>query len=210
MTTRILLTSKVNSDGCLYMRSAKSITVRRGFTIAEVLLVVLVIGLVASAGTGMYVGTFKSMKVRKAVQDFLLTAQYARIMAMERQTPYRMELDLANQGFWLTTLEWDDDTEQVGLEIVRDVFCKPVQFDGDVTFEGAEIVPSEWEIETESEDQQTIVFSPNGTAQSAVVQIGNGHTHYAISISAATGRAKAYFGTTENVEVTTTDLEVEE
>lgn len=183
---------------------------RCGFTIAEVLLVVLVIGLIASAGTGMYVGTFKSMKLRKAVQDFLLTAQYARIMAMERQTPYRLELDVANRGFWLTTLQWDEDSEQVGLQIVRDVFCKPVQLDGDVTFEDVEIVPSEWDIESESEEQQTIVFSPNGTAQSAVVQIGNGRTSYAISISAATGKAKAYFGTTENVEVMTTDLDIEQ
>ena len=183
---------------------------RYGFTIPEVLLVVLVIGLITSAGTGLYVGTFKSMKVKKAVQDFLLTAQYARIMAMERQTPYRMELDLANHGFWLTTLQWDEDSEQVGLQIVRDVFCKPVQFEGDVVFEDVGIVPDAWEIESDNQDQQTIIFSPNGTAQSAVVQIGNGTTHYAISISAATGRAKAYFGTTENVEVMTTDLDVEE
>jgi Tfp pilus assembly protein FimT len=181
-----------------------------GFTIAEVLLVVLVIGLVASAGTGMYVGTFKSMKVRKAVQDFLMTAQYARIMAMERQTPYRLELDSANQGFWLTTLQWDEDTEQVGLQMVRDVFCKPVQLDGDVRFEEIEIVPGEWDTEPESEGQQTIVFSPNGTAQSAVVQIGDGKTRYAISLSAATGRAKAYFGSSDNVKVTTIDLDVEE
>lgn len=183
---------------------------RYGFTIPEVLLVVLVIGLIASAGTGMYVGTFKGMRVRRAVQDFLLTAQYARIMAMERQTPYRLELDLANRGFWLTTLQWDEESEQVSLQIVRDVFCKPVQMEGDVLFEAVEIVPGAWEVESENEEQQTIVFSPNGTAQSAVIQIGNGQTHYAISISAATGRAKSYFGTTENVETTTTDLDVEE
>ena len=171
---------------------------------------VLVIGLIASAGTGMYVGTFKGMRVRKAVQDFLLTAQYARIMAMERQTPYRLELDLANMGFWLTSLQWDEESEQVSLQVVRDVFCKPVQMEGDVLFEAVEIVPSVWEVESENEEQQTIVFSPNGTAQSAVVQIGNGQTHYAISISAATGRAKSYFGTAENVETTTTDLDVEQ
>jgi len=192
------------------MRNARDIIRRRGFTIAELLLVVLVIGLITSAGTGLYMGTFKSMKVRKAVQDFLLTAQYARIMALEEQTPYRLELDMANQGFWLTTLQWDEDSEQMGLQIVRDVYCKPVQFDADVTFEAVEIVPGEWETESESEQQQTIIFSPNGTAQSAVVQIGNGRTRYAISISAATGKAKAYFGTSENVVATTIDLDVEQ
>jgi prepilin-type N-terminal cleavage/methylation domain-containing protein len=182
---------------------------RQGFTIPEVLLVVLVIGLITSAGTGLYVGTFRGMKVRRAVQNFLLTAQYARIMAMERQTPYRMELDLANQGFLLTTLQFDDDSGQVGLQTVRDVFCKPVQMEGDVKFEAVEIVPGTWEVESTSAEQQTIVFSPDGTAQTAVVQIGDEKTHYAISISAATGRAKVYFGTTENIKTTTVDLDAE-
>ncbi len=45
--------------------------------------------------------------------------------------------------------------------------------------------------------------------KTAVVQIGNGKTHYTISISAATGRAKMYYGTTENVKVTSTDLDQE-
>ena len=192
------------------MRNTNATTRRKGFTIPEVLLVVAIIGLMASAGTGIYIGTFKSLKVKRAAQDFLLTAQYARIMAMERQTPYRLELDTANQGFGLTTLQWDEDSEQVRLQIVRDVYCKPVQFEGDVVFEGVEIVPGEWDIESESEEQQTIVFSPNGTAQSAVVQIGDGETRYAISISAATGKAKAYFGSADNVRVTSTDLEAEE
>lgn len=192
------------------MRNAKDILRRRGFTLAEVLLVVLVIGLITSAGTGLYMGSFKGMKVRKAAQEFLLTAQYARIMALEKQTPYRLELDLAKHGFWLTTLKWDEDSEQMGLEVVRDVYCKPVQFDEDVTFESIEIVPGEWDIDSENEQQQTIIFSPNGTAQTAVVQIGNGKTHYAISISAATGKVKSYFGTTEKVVATSIDLEVEQ
>ena len=182
---------------------------KQGFTIPEVLLVVLLIGLITSAGTGLYVGTFKGMKVRKAVQDFILTAQYARIMAMERQTPYRMELDLANKQFFLTTLRYDEESGQVGLETVRDVYCKPVQMEGDVTFEVVEIVPGTWEVESTGEDQKTIVFSPNGTAQLAVVQIGDGTTHYAISISAATGRAKVQFGTAENIQTTTVDLDAE-
>ncbi|MEJ2704320.1 MAG: GspH/FimT family pseudopilin [Sedimentisphaerales bacterium] len=182
---------------------------RRGFTIPEILLVVLVIGLIASAGTGLYVGTFRGMKVRRAAQDFFLTAEYARIMAMERQTPYRLEMDLANRGFSLTTLRWDENTDQVGLETVKDVFCKPVQLDGDVTFEVVEVVPGAWEVESTAAEQQTIVFSPDGTAQSAVVQIGDGKTHYTISIGAATGIAKVQFGTAENIKVTTIDLDAQ-
>ena len=184
-------------------------TKRQGFTISEVLLVVVIIGLISGTGAGLYVGTFRKLQVERAAYDFLLTAKYARLMAIEQQKQYKMELDLATKGFYLTTVLLDENGEPAGLEMVKNFYCKPVQFEGEVQFETVEVVPNGWETESASEELKTIVFSPNGTSQSAVVQIGNGNTHYAISISAATGRAKMYFGTIEKVKVGTTDLDAE-
>ena len=48
---------------------------------------------------------------------------------------------------------------------------------------------------------------PDGTAQSAVVQIGDGRNHYAASIAAGTGRVKVYEGTAEAVEAVSIDLD---
>jgi Tfp pilus assembly protein FimT len=173
------------------------------------LLVVVIIGLITSAGAGLYVGTFRKMQVEKAAYDFFLTAKYARLMAVEKQNQYKMVLDLANKGFYLTTVLWDEESGQAQQGIVKDYYCKPVQFQGDVVFEAVEIVPSGWNTESAGEEQKTITFSPNGTAQSSVIQIGDGKTHYSISISPATGRAKMFFGTAENVKVGTTDLDEE-
>lgn len=181
---------------------------RRGFTIPELLLVVLIISLLTGAGTGLYFGSFRSVQVRKAALDFMLTAQYARIMAMERQTQYTMELDLVNQTYMLTTLRWDEASQEAALEVVKDLYCKPAQLEGDVKFEAVEVMPGVWETES-SESVQTIAFSPNGTAQAAVVQIGDGRMHYSISISAATGRARMIYGTADNVKATTTDLDAQ-
>ncbi|MHC4206666.1 MAG: prepilin-type N-terminal cleavage/methylation domain-containing protein [Planctomycetota bacterium] len=181
----------------------------KGFTVSELLMVVVIIGLITGAGAGLYVGTFKKMQVEKAAQDFFLTAKYARLMAVEEQNHYKMELDLANNSFYLTTVLVDEESGQAQQEIVRNMYCKPVEFQGEVVFEAVEIAPSGWETQSVSEEQQTIVFSPNGTAQSSVVQIGDGQTHYSISISPATGRAKIFFGTAENVTFGTTDLEAE-
>lgn len=182
---------------------------RWGFTIPELLLVVLVIGLITSAGTGLYVGTFRSMQVKKAALDFLLTARYARIMALERQTQCTLELDMVNQAFLVTTLRWDQASQEMTLETVRDLYCKPVQFEGEVQFEAADVAPGAWQTEEPIEETKTITFNANGTAQEAVVQIGNGKTQYTISIDAPTGRARMYFGPAENVKVTTTDLDLE-
>ncbi len=172
-------------------------------------MVVVIIGLVSGVGAGLYVGTFRKMQVEKAAYDFFLTAKYARLIAVEKQSQYKMELDLANRGFYLTTVLWDEESGQAQQEIVKNYYCKPVQFQGDVVFESVDVVPNGWETQSVSEEQQTITFSPNGTAQSSVVQIGDGYTHYTISVSPATGRAKMYFGTAENVKVGTTDLDAE-
>jgi Tfp pilus assembly protein FimT len=172
-------------------------------------MVVVIIGLITGAGAGLYVGTFRKMQVEKAAYDFFLTAKYARLMAVEKQSQYKMELDRASNGFYLSTVLWDEESGQTQQEIVKNFYCKPVEFQGDVVFESVDIAPSGWETQSASEELQTIAFSPNGTAQSSVVQIGDGNTHYTISISPATGRAKMNFGTTENVKVFTTDLDAE-
>lgn len=172
-------------------------------------MVVVIIGLITGAGAGLYVGTFKKMQVEKAAYDFFLTAKYARLMAVERQSHYKMELDQASRTFQLTTVVWDEENGQAQQEIVKNMYCKPVQFQGEVVFESVNIAPSAWETQSLDEEQQVIIFSPNGTAQASVVQIGDGTTHYTISISPATGRAKMSFGTAENVTVGTTDLEAE-
>jgi hypothetical protein len=149
------------------------------------------------------------MQVEKAAYDFFLTAKYARLMAVEKQSQYKMELDLANRGFYLSTVLWDEESGQAQQEIVKNFYCKPVEFQGDVVFESVNIAPSGWETQSAGEELQTIAFSPNGTAQSSVVQIGDGYTHYSISISPATGRVKMFSGTVENVKVSTTDLDAE-
>jgi prepilin-type N-terminal cleavage/methylation domain-containing protein len=181
---------------------------RYGFTLIELLVVVAIIAVAGSAGIGLYAGTFRRLQVEKVARNFLLTAKYGRIMAIEKQRQYEIQLGGENGGFCLATLEWNEATEQVEQSVVKDYYCKPVQFEGFIRFEDIQIMPTGAE-ETEDEEKQAIVFSPDGTAQTAVIQIGDGRTHYTISISAATGKAKIHFGELENAEIGTIDLDAE-
>ncbi len=179
---------------------------RSGFTLIELLVVIIIIALITSVGGGFYIGTYKRMLVEKAARDFFLAAKYARIMAIERQKPYRIEMDATNGGFYLATDQLNQETEQTEQTIVRDRYSRPVEFDDAVKFENIQITP----IGSESSDEQTaIVFLPNGTAQSAVIQIGDGKNHYTVNIYAATGKATVQQGTAQETKITTVDLDQE-
>ena len=181
-----------------------------GFTLVEVLVVVIIIGLLGGLGGGLYVGSYKRLLVEKAARDFLLTAKYARVMAIEKQRQYKIVLDPVNNGFHLETTQLDEEEGQTEKIIVRDSFCKPVQFEGETQFEDVKITPIGSETESEyDEEGQSIVFSANGTAQTAAIQIGNGKTHYTITILSATGKAKVHEDIAENVEIGVRDRDLE-
>lgn len=183
---------------------------QHGFTIAEILLVLFIIVLIGTVGGGICVGTYKRMLAEKAARDFAYAAKYARITAIERQSPCRMLLNPEKNAFALLVYQLDQETGRTEQVPMRDLyFKKPVEFGGDVKFEGIKITPVGAEQITQDEQPETIVFSPNGTASSAIVQIGDGKNHYTVSICAATGRAKMYTGTADKAVSTSTDLDAQ-
>ncbi len=182
----------------------------RGFTLTEILLVVTIIAMLGGLGGGYCVGAYQKLLVEKAARQFLLMARYARIMAIEQQKPYELQIDPNNQGFLLATAQADPETGESQKVPVRDYFCKPVRFEGDVKFEDVRL---EMYLDASSDEmgsEQKIVFLPNGSAESAVVQIGNGKHHYSIAVVAATGKASLYPGLTTDVKTASIDLDVQE
>jgi hypothetical protein len=178
----------------------------------ELLLVVVIVALLAGVGGGIYMGTYKSMLVKKSARDFVFAAKYARMTAVERQSPCMIELDTEKNQFALTIYAFDEETRRTEHVPFRDFFFKrPVQLAGGVEFEDIQITPIGMVEVTEAEEDEvrTISFLPDGTAQSVVVQIGNGKNHYTASICAATGRTKMHVGIAEEVITRTIDLDEE-
>ena len=180
-----------------------------GFTLTELLLVISIIVLIGSVGGGVYVGTYKRLLVEKTARQFLQMARYARIMAIERQRPYELQLDTGGKGFGLTTTRANTETGQNEKIIVKDLYCRPVEFEGDVTFEDIQITTQSLEQTDEGEPSQRILFRPNGAAESAIVQIGDGKSHYTVAVVAATGKARMYAGKADKVRMASVDLDVQ-
>lgn len=184
-------------------------TMRCAFTILEMLLVIVLIGLLVGAAGGIYIGTYKNKLVEKSARDFFLAAKYARILAIERQNRCIVKLDKANNRLMLVIDEFNEDTGQTEQIIVKDLYFKPIEFSGEVKFEKIQIGPNDSQQLFEVEQSNTITFSPDGTAQTALIQIGDGKNHLTVSISAVTGRSKVYSGTADNVKSDTIDLDEE-
>jgi type II secretion system protein H len=179
------------------------------FTLVELLLIVAMVALVGSVGGGMYMGSYEKVLVEKAARQFFLTAKYARIKAIERGQPYELLLDTEAKGFAVTTTQWNAETGRGETVIVRDYYCKPVELEGDVAFEMVKIAAVSEAPNTDEAVQQKIVFRPDGSAESALIQLGDGQTHYTVAVLASTGRASLHFGTADGVNIAVVDLDQE-
>lgn len=178
-----------------------------GFTIIELLLVVSIIALMAGASGAMYFGTYKRMLVEKAAREVLLAAKYARVIAIEKQTRCKLMLDNTNNSYLLTVP--GVDSRGGGAEnVISNEYAKPRQFAGDVKFEEIQITSTARRGDAESESM--VVFRPNGTADMAVLQIGDGKNHCTVYISAATGKGRIESGEAMETGLEVLDLDVEE
>jgi hypothetical protein len=169
---------------------------------------VLIIVLIVGVGSGISVARYKKIKVEKAARDFMFAARYARMTAIERQILCIIELDTEESRFAVVTYGVDAETGQTGtIPVLGTYFKRPVEFGGDVMFEEVRVAPLGQSWATQEDEEEAIVFLPNGTAHAALVQIGDGRTHYTASISGATGRTKLHAGTAEGIGSPTVDLD---
>lgn len=177
-----------------------------GFTVVEMLLVIALIALIAGLGGGLYKGTYEGLLVKRSARGFYLAAEYARMLAIEQQKPCKMTLDNEENKYALVMDEFNEEGGDVEQLLIRNFYFSPVELAKGIKFEKIQITSNN-PVDDYEEQEQTIVFLPNGTAQAAVVQIGDGKTHYTASINPATGKTKIEFGTADNVEVRIIDLD---
>lgn len=145
------------------------------------------------------------MLVEKAAKDIFSAARYARILAVEKQSSYRLLFNAKENFFCLSPGQTDSD-DQV---IISDQYTKPCMMDGEVQFEKIEISPTFRVDDGQESDsgEEMIVFNPDGTADTAIVQVGDGKNHYTVYLSAGSGKAEVRFGQAEEVRKKIIDLD---
>ena len=207
MRISTILNNKVRLSDCEFGQAISAHS-RRGFTMIELLVVIALIALLAGLGGGIYKGTFEGVLVKKAARDFYLTARYARMLAIEQQKPFRIEISTETNTFALVEDKYDEQTGEIKKVVIQNYYVRPVVLEGDVKIEDVKVFSSlSSEEPLEQEEGRSITFFPNGTAQRSIIQIGDGRSHYTASISSSTGKVKLRFGQEEDVESHVIDLD---
>ncbi len=158
---------------------------RRAFTFVELMVVTLLIALMAGSSIRGSVATFRKMQVERAAREVFLSAQFARIQAIESQRSALVTLDPKTRSISVTAGK--------GQQLVRNAYSRPFQFAEEVAFERIDIMPTRpSEAAMQDEAANTVItFRPDGSADGAVVQVGNGKTHWTVYIASGTGAARA-------------------
>ena len=186
---------------------------RPGFTLVEMMVVVVVIALAAGLGGGVYVGSYKRMMVEKTAKEIWLMAKYARIAAIEQQQGLYLEIDKANRRCWVATTRSDPNSATGGLlgavGVVQNLYCKPLELPSGVEFEAVSVGVAASGETTDTDDYPRVLFRPNGTAESAVIAVGDGKTRYGVTISGGTGAARLVLRAEDIVADLSIDLEAQ-
>ena len=179
-----------------------------GFTLVEILAVLILITLMAGATTSILRNRYKRL-AEKAATELFLAAKYARIIAIERQMPCKLYLDQDQPGFYLTTGSYEQQNGGYEEITINNQYHRPVILPEGITFEEINIKPIENYLLPTNQEDNVIAFAPNGTADAAVIQIGAGKRHYTLHISPATGRPTLTRGTatTDNTDIIDLDLQ---
>ena len=97
-------------------------------------MVILLVVMLASVMGGGYFRQHRKRQIDKTAQELLLAAKYARVVAVERQTPCTLQLDQTAGRFFLTV----DEVDSVGAEatevVLSNLYTQPVELPGEVRF----------------------------------------------------------------------------
>jgi type II secretion system protein H len=145
-------------------RKAAGFSVRRAFTLLELLLVLMLIGISAATIVPHLNGTLGRWQLRETAHNLQATLQMASQWARVRQEPVVFALDARRGAFGLRPLEDGRSGARGLLPVGRQSFGQGVQI---ARMEGLNDLGKE----------KVLMFWPDGTSQAAMIVLTGGKPH---------------------------------
>jgi len=95
---------------------------KAGFTLIELVLVILLISIITALSTPLFRRTFSDLVIRNAALDMSKLINYAQEMAIIDKVPYNLNLDFETNKYWLT--KYGETEEGLSYERIRGRFGK--------------------------------------------------------------------------------------
>lgn len=172
---------------------------QKAFTLIELLAVAAVIAMAAVGATTLLMRGNEKISVMRYGQELALAAKAARIYAIEHGQSCQLVLDQGNRRFYVTSAS-EEAMNPEEETVISMPYSHPIQMPEAVTFEKIGILGQEG-------DLTQIEFRSNGSAQTAIIQIGDGTYHATVTILEATGRIKMTPGELTTITVDQVDLD---
>ncbi len=78
---------------------------KKSFTLIELLIVVMILGLLAGITFPSFSNSFANLQLNNSVRDISCLMKYAREKAIMQRKKYRLEFDIAEKRYWLSREE---------------------------------------------------------------------------------------------------------
>lgn len=138
----------------------------RGFTVIEILLVVVLMGIVAGIVVPSYHGPYQALVLKNTTDSAVSLMRYAQAQATLKHVPYQFNCDPDKHYFWLSRAVIDDQGEVSGVEAIADRMGRRVD------------VPHNVNLDCE---HQEMVFLPDGTISKNKIKLSNNKKTFTVS-----------------------------
>lgn len=170
----------------------------RGFTIIELVAVAALIALIASVSLMRFIRMESQTAIGNDIRQLYLAARYARIAAIEQQRVFYLLADVAQHRFLIVQEPASDETQPMdaGTDGLAEMQPTTASGEGEVRNEyvrpytmASSLMIEQFLVDGAESAEMRSAFYPDGQAQAAVVQIGDGIRHASVIIMPS-GRVK--------------------
>lgn len=164
------------------------------------MLVVVILSLAAGFSGSYYMGTYKKESLRTSAKALMLMGRFARMYAIEQGRTCQLHMDDVQKQFYLVGPVFDASSQTKEQKIVSNPYCRKKTLGNGIEFEFVDIQPALGESQTERYGNNCIFFYPDGSCDSAVVQMGNGRQSMTTLFSSAYAKIRVFEGVAGEIE----------